>query len=212
MAALTGGKRKQGLLALGAALALNLALLGSMAFGVRDLGALTESPPVQLTLLPPLPRPALRPQVQPQPQSKAAAARPQPALKVLTRPPEPRAAAAGVAAGPAPVPAEIAPEPKAPPGPPGDVQGVLKETVGCDDPDGYHLTKAQRASCEARLTAHAKEAPNLFGLNIPPDKLAAFDRAARCHEQNRGGAMPAPDDNMGVGTVPRLRDCPPGDR
>jgi hypothetical protein len=180
---------------------------------------------VQLTLLPPLlrpfPTPKPKPQPAPQPQTKPAPARPQPPLKVLTRPAQPQAPAPSVATAPLPVPAQIAPQPKAPPsGPQGDVQGVLKETVGCDDPDGYHLTKAQRASCETRLTAHAKEGPDVFGLNMPPDKFAAFERNARCHAANRGGAMPGLGDTTdgvnslitGLGPVQRLRDCPPGDR
>ncbi len=139
---------------------------------------------------------------------------------MLTRPPQTNAAP-GVVSGAAPVPAQIAepPLPHINMGPGDGVEGVIKESVGCDDPDAYHLTKAQRAACVERLTGHAKAAPNLAGINVAPDKWAAFDRDAKCREANRGGAMPSPDDSSdgvtgikGLGPIQRLRDCPPSTR
>ena len=198
--------------ALCVSLALNVAFLASMAFGLRALPSPPETRAVELTLLPPLLRSP------PAPKAPRPGARAGPVLKVLTRPPEPRSAP-GVPSAPAAVPTVIAPPAKAPAAPQGDgLEATLKETVGCDDPDAFHLTPAQRAVCDARFMAHAKGGSAL-GLNIAPDKLAAYDRYVRCHEAQHGGALPAPDDSTdgvtgikGLGEIPRLRDCGPGDR
>ena len=197
-------RRTVNLGALCASIVLNVAFLASMAVGLRVIPQPPDTSAIQLTLLPPIVR---SPAPTPKP---PAPARAPPALKVLVRPPEPAKPAPGAPSAPSAVPAVIAPPAKAPgPAQADGVQATLKETVGCDDPDEYHLTKAQRAVCDERLVAHAKSAPNL-GLNMAADKQAAFDRDRRCHDQISGAGVPAPDDNTGLGNyVQRLRDCGP---
>ncbi|HUO23221.1 MAG TPA: hypothetical protein VMU59_11955 [Caulobacteraceae bacterium] len=87
----------------------------------------------------------------------------------------------------------------------------LRTTLGCLNPETYHLTPAEREACLQRV-AHETRGLKDLGPNIPPDKKAEYDRQAACHEANRGGAVPDPADNMGLGVVQRLRDCGPGDR
>jgi hypothetical protein len=87
----------------------------------------------------------------------------------------------------------------------------LHTTLGCLNPETYHLSEADREACLQRVAKEARGMGDL-GPNIPPDKKAEYDHQVACHQANRGGSLPASDDNMGLGVVQSLRDCGPGDR
>ena len=90
-------------------------------------------------------------------------------------------------------------------------------TLGCLNPETYHLNAQEREACLQRAAREAQAARDL-GPNIPPDKMAAYDHAVACHNAGKGGAMPSLSDAStgtsvnGLGDVPRLRDCGPGER
>lgn len=88
----------------------------------------------------------------------------------------------------------------------------LRDLFGCQDPDLYHLTAAERARCDARVVKHAKAAP-FVPAPIPPEKRAVYDRQVKCRaDYDDAPIPPGADMTRGLGYVPRLRDCPPGDR
>ena len=95
--------------------------------------------------------------------------------------------------------------------------GGLRMTLGCLNPDAYHLSAADRAACMARLASEAASARDL-GPNISASKMAEYDRHVACH--NAYAAQPTPGLNeasngtsiKGLGNVPSLRNCGPGDR
>jgi hypothetical protein len=131
------------------------------------------------------------------------------------------AASAPPAAGAAPPPAAAAAGAAKPPfnGPIVGFGNGLRMTLGCLNPETYHLTRDERAECLRRVGEQAKTiAP--MGPNIPTDKLAEYDRQRACHDAYAGGGTPSlgaesTDTTAGIrglGAVPRLRDCGPGDR
>ena len=95
--------------------------------------------------------------------------------------------------------------------------GGLHMTLGCLNPETYHLSAADRAACMKRLAREGQGARDL-GPNIPNDKMAEYDRHVACHnaysaqqtpgigEASTGTRLP------GLGNVPSLEDCGPGDR
>ncbi len=88
----------------------------------------------------------------------------------------------------------------------------LRNLIGCRDPDLYHLTAAERARCDARMAKAGKEAA-FIPAPMAPDKRAAFDRRVKCRaDYDDAPIPPGADMTSGLGYVPRLRDCPPGDR
>jgi hypothetical protein len=97
--------------------------------------------------------------------------------------------------------------------------GGLRMTLGCLNPETYHLTPVERAACLARAAQMAKDAKPM-GPNIATAKQAEFDRLRACHAATdlRGAALPSSSGGGGAGTIaglgsqPRLRDCGPGDR
>ena len=121
---------------------------------------------------------------------------------------------------PSPVPNVAGPLPMAPK--PDDnlarFGASLRNLFGCQDPDLYHLTAAERARCDARIAKQAKAAP-FIAAPMAPDKRAAFDRRVKCRSDYTDAPIPPGLDDSatggglrGLGYVPRLRDCPPSDR
>jgi hypothetical protein len=130
------------------------------------------------------------------------------------------AASTPPAAGSAPPPAGAAGAAKPPfNGPIVGFGNGLRMTLGCLNPETYHLTREERAECLRRVGEQAKTVAPM-GPNIPADKLAEYDRQRACHDSYAGGATPSlgaeSTDTVagirGLGAVPRLRDCGPGDR
>jgi hypothetical protein len=98
-----------------------------------------------------------------------------------------------------------------------DAKG-LRMSLGCLNPETYHLTAAEREACLQRVARDTRGGPDL-GPNIPADKKVEYDRNVACRDANRGGSVPAPGDSTtgvtgirGLGDIQRLRDCGPGDR
>jgi hypothetical protein len=93
----------------------------------------------------------------------------------------------------------------------------LRMTLGCLNQETYHLSPEEREACMQRAAREAQAAADL-GPNIPPDKKAEYDRQVACREAYRGGGTPSLAEAStgtsvsGLGNVPRLRDCGPGDR
>ena len=132
-------------------------------------------------------------------------------------------------ARPRAAPASPAPAPVQPPSPVPAVAGALpmaprpdenlarfgaglRGLVGCQDPDLYRLTAAERARCDARIVKAGKEAA-FIPAPMAPEKRAAYDRRVKCRaDYNQAPIPPGADMTRGLGYVPRLRDCAPGVR
>lgn len=74
-----------------------------------------------------------------------------------------------------------------------NVRGALQGLVGCADPDAARLSRAQRARCEERLAAGAKDTAFL-GLGVSNDKQRLMDAAGAKKEADaryRRAPMPA---------------------
>ena len=50
------------------------------------------------------------------------------------------------------------------------MRATTRELIGCDNPEGYHLTREQRATCDRRRVAHATGGP--LDLNMTEAKRA----------------------------------------
>lgn len=165
-----------------------------------------EQPDVVLSLLHPPPPPAPKP---PSPNKPAERPR-QPGMT-------PHA--------PALVPPPTAPAPiSLPQNPPADTQAAmgyvvkaLRGSVGCSHPDAANLTEAEREACRRRLRSEGENIKPLLGLT--EEKRNRFERAGRCRKEYYDAPMPQgnskhnePNDLVGLGQAPRLRDCPPSDQ
>lgn len=211
----SGARPARAAIAGAASLVLHLLFLTAMVLGLRVIKPLPEPPSIELRILPPFtiaaaprvvgrpakkerppPQPALKPHLTPQPRTAQT-----PPLTLATRPAEPHKERAG------PLLPEEGDAPKG-------MRPSITGRLGCDDPISFHLTEAQKARCESNVGQLAKTAPRL-DLDIDDAKLRAYDRAVRCHA-NRTGAMPSSaageGSSKGLGAVPSLKDCPPGDR
>ncbi len=199
--------------------ALHGLFLAAMVLGLREVKLPAETPPIEVTLVPPpifTPvRKAETPTPSPQ-RTQAAAPVLRPHLAPLVAPDAPPALAVPEAKAPA--------APTAPginPGDFGDKKGLLPSLTGqagCDDPLSFHLDDKQRAACNDKLAQTAKTAKPL-ALAIAAANLAAYEKNIRC-KGPRGGAMPslsAKNDSTGaqiggLGYNPSLRDCGVKDR
>ncbi len=149
-------------------------------------------------------------------------ARRRPVSKRLRPRPELRSAPQAIVP-PLPSPANPAPESAAPlasgaerPGAPSIPFAGLRRSIGCADPEAYHLSAAERDECRRRLGAGARNVAAL-PLMIGPEKRAAFDRSLHCRRIYHDAPMPigTAASNTGIaglGYVPSLRECPAGDR
>lgn len=123
-----------------------------------------------------------------------------------------------------PVPPSPPPAPPGPAavrrGPPGpaearqaNVQGALQALLGCANPNLASLSRAQRAKCDERLGAGAKDQPFL-GLGISADKQRLLDAAGARREadyrykRSPPGFAPGADDPG----KPLSFDLPPAPR
>jgi hypothetical protein len=84
----------------------------------------------------------------------------------------------------------------------GEVRNALQGLVGCANPDLAGLTRAQRAKCDERLAAGAKEAPFIEpGATLSREKRGLLDKAAAGREADRryrdGVAAPGVTQSMG---------------
>ena len=191
---------------------LHLLFLTAMVLGLRVIKPPPESPAIELQIVPPFTI-AAAPRAVAAPKKERPV--PRPALKAHVSPLPPT-----VSAPPLTLPAPAPHRERAGPLLPeegDDAKGIrpsLTGRLGCDDPMSFHLTDAQKARCENNVGAAARAAKSL-NLDIADAKLRAYDRAARCHAAATG-AMPASASgegaSKGLGYVPSLKECPPGDR
>lgn len=145
--------------------------------------------------LPPPPPPTTVPHLIPPPPAAAAPAAPAPAAK-------PAAPAAG-----RPSPWLVGPGSVLPPG----FSTSLRTQVGCSDPKAAGLSREEREACEKRLARGARDAP-FIQAPMAPEKRAAYDRVIKCRKEYDDAPVPnSRDSAWGLGYVPRLRDCGPGD-
>ena len=88
-----------------------------------------------------------------------------------------------------------------------DVRAALQGLVGCRDPDAPGLTRDQRAKCQQRLAAGAKDAPFL-GTGLSAEKqglLAAAGARKEADARYRGQSVPTrPGGDLGDGTATSL--------
>jgi hypothetical protein len=155
---------------------------------------LPDSPPVNITLLPPITQQRIH-RARPQPTPATAPRASQPATRPLAihaakdirpdAPPSPLAASAqpGPAAGangsgtshaPAPLPFEDSGR---------GVHAFLRGTVGCDYGEMAHLSAEEKARCADRFANIEKKAPEFSG--IPGEKLGGFMAEAAANERRR---------------------------
>lgn len=80
-------------------------------------------------------------------------------------------------------------QPAAPQEPGAGLGQMLRRGLGCASPDAYGLTPEERAHCDEKLAQEGHTAPRL-GLNIAPDKQAAYARYARCRSDFVKSGMP----------------------
>lgn len=192
---------------LAACIAVHVALLSVLA--IEATGSRSAEPPdqpaIQVTLeRPPAPRPA-HPKPPPRPRARNAALAPQPspAPVVHQAPPSIQPSAPAVDSGAA---AAM-----------GDLVRALRGSVGCSDPDAVGLSEAEKAACRRRLHAQGENVQPMLGLT--EEKRNRFDRAVRCRKDYYDAPIPQgnskhnePNDLVGLGQTPRLRDCPPSDQ
>lgn len=153
------------------------------------------------------PTPARRPveeKRQPAPQAPAPAV-------VPPRPSAPAAAAAPSTAAPASVPGRpspwlVGPGSSLPPG----FSGSLRTHLGCSDPNAAGLSRREREACKDRLAEGARDAP-LIQAPMAPEKRAGYDRIIKCRRDYDNAPVPNNAGGWGLGYIPRLRDCRPGD-
>lgn len=111
---------------------------------------------------------------------------------------QPRPSAPSNATSPAqPVPAAMNPGPAAAGSGQGqatpDLGRILRANLGCNDPNGLHLTPEERARCASRLGAGASQAA-IIPAPMDPGKRAWFDatHAAYTSKGPMDGALPVP--------------------
>lgn len=99
----------------------------------------------------------------------------------------------------------------------GNLVKALRGSVGCSHPDAANLTEAEREACRRRLHAEGENVKPLLGLT--EEKRNRFERAGRCRREYYDAPVPQgnskhnePNDLVGLGQTPRLRDCPPSDQ
>jgi hypothetical protein len=157
-------------------------------------------------------RPPPKPEQQPKPQSRperpnpTAPRPPVPALSAQPPTPAPHLAVAPPPAG-APSPWAVAP---AQPGLPPGFMTSLQAHVGCASGELGRMNRGQREACARKLAEGAADAP-FIPAPMAPEKRAAFDRAVRCRADYDDAPVPVGTQGMGLGYIPRLRDCGPKD-
>lgn len=109
-------------------------------------------------------------------------------VKPLVTPKAPSPPPAAARLGPVTVSASLAAESQR-----NEVRAALQGLVGCSNPEAAGLTAAQRAKCDERLAAGAKDAP-FTGLNMDSQKLKDLDVSAThkeaCRAYRAGGPQP----------------------
>ena len=63
-------------------------------------------------------------------------------------------------------------------------------TLGCLNPETYHLSAQEREACLQRAAREAQAARDL-GPNIPPDKMAEYDRRGRLPQRRQSRRLSA---------------------
>ena len=93
----------------------------------------------------------------------------------------------------------------------------IRPTIGCAHPEAYRLSKREQERCDDELGEQGRHA-RFLGLMIPPEKAAAYERTLHCRRIYDDNNTPtgnqtsnAPGGITGLGYVPSLRECPPGE-
>lgn len=143
-----------------------------------------------------------------------------PQTRPMPAPPRPATVSAPPSAAPAPAPhLPAAPPPPGAPSPwtvgpppalPPGFLGSLQAHVGCSHADLARMSASQRQACARQLAEGAADAP-FIQAPIAPEKRAAFDRAAQCRKDYDDAPVPVGTQGLGLGYIPRLRDCGPKD-